>query len=153
MIIINYDICLQNIFRQKIFWLKFVRASVGRVGSGERWAWEGAVRGQAGTSWSYQQHKPVLENPSDWAERSPCTPASHAEDHHPPPLPPPPHPGPEISTLWRGGRVWRKLPQAELRCRGFSLPERREADIQLWPGRRGQEDQKYFLHLKIPNFV
>ena len=36
MIIINYDICLQNIFRQKIFWLKFVRASVGRVGECER---------------------------------------------------------------------------------------------------------------------
>ena len=41
MIIINYDICLQNIFRQKIFWLKFVRASVGRVGSGKRGRREG----------------------------------------------------------------------------------------------------------------
>ena len=123
MIIINHDILTKIFSVSKIFSVKSQPCeSVGRVG----WAVVCVGDGQTGTGRD-QQHKPVLENPSEWTQSL----ASHAEVHQPPPppLPPPPPAGPEIPTLWRGGRVWGELPQAKLRCRGFSLPERRETDI------------------------
>ena len=77
MIIINYDICLQNIFRQKIFWLKFVRASVGRVGSGERGREQwGDRQGPAGatnnTNQSWKIHRTEQSAVPALHTRQPC---------------------------------------------------------------------------------